>query len=93
MSTLENDPAVPDPKREPKSVEQPDRAYLEALLHGSWTQPPDLSARRLPPEEEATSVQSAGEFDDQGFNDTWNPNPQPYTDRQYVDSGFGDRTE
>jgi hypothetical protein len=67
-----------------------DRAYLEALLHGSWTQPPDLSQRRLAP-----SVDQPSEHDpglDQGFNDTWNPNPKPYTDTHYVDTGFGDRT-
>jgi len=73
-----------------------DRAYLEALLHGSWTQPPDLSERRLPPGTEADQVQLAGGLDpsasDPGFNDTYNPNPTPYSDKTYADSGFGDRS-
>jgi hypothetical protein len=69
-----------------------DRAYLEALLHGSWTQPPDLNARRLP--SDATADPAADKFNlAQSFNDTWNPNPQPYSDRLYADSGFGDRTD
>lgn len=72
-----------------------DRAYLEALLHGSWTQPADLSERRLPPGTQAEPVQLAGELDaaaDPGFNDSYNPNPKPYSDTHYADSGFGDRS-
>jgi hypothetical protein len=69
-----------------------DRAYLEALLHGSWTQPPDLNARRLP--SDATADPGADKFNlAASFNDTGNPNPQPYSDRVYADSGFGDRTD
>jgi len=69
-----------------------DRAYLEALLYGSWTQPPDLNARRLPPGTAADP--GADKFNlAASFNDTGNPNPQPYSDRVYADSGFGDRTD
>jgi hypothetical protein len=78
------DAAVPTPSAE--------RAYLEALLQGSWTEPPDLSLRRLP-QGKAADASSAGldAVADQGFNDTNNPNPRPYSDRTYADSGFGDR--
>jgi hypothetical protein len=78
------DAAVPTPS--------PERAYLEALLQGSWTEPPDLSLRRLP-QRIAADAASAGldAVADQGFNDTNNPNPRPYSDRTYADSGFGDR--
>jgi hypothetical protein len=69
-----------------------DRAYLEALLQGSWTQPPDLNARRLP--SDAAVDPAADKFNlAASFNDTSNPNPQPYSDRVYADSGFGDRTD
>lgn len=71
---------------------EPDRAYLEALLHGSWTQPPDLTARRLPSGTEAAQLPGEPDTIEQGFNDTWNPRPTPYSDRTYADSGFGDRT-
>jgi hypothetical protein len=65
----------------------PDRAHLEALLHGSWTQPPDL---RVLPSDEAEPVRVADEFS-AAFNDSYNPNPKPYHDKTYADSGFGDR--
>jgi hypothetical protein len=79
------DAAVPAPS--------PERAYLEALLQGSWTEPADLSLRRLP-QGTAADAASAGvdAVADQGFNDTNNPNPRPYSDRSYADSGFGDRS-
>ena len=71
-----------------------DRGYLEALLHGSWTQPPELGQRRLPPETQADPLELAGDpsASDPGFNDTYNPNPTPYSDKTYADSGFGDRS-
>lgn len=77
-----------------QAVPVPDeRDYLEALLQGSWTQPPDLTERRLPaeadPAELAGGLASAA---DPGFNDSFNPNPKPYSDKTYADSGFGDRT-
>jgi hypothetical protein len=70
----------------------PERVYLEALLQGSWTEPPDLSLRRLP--QGGAADAASGGLDsvaDQGFNDSNNPNPRPYSDRSYADSGFGDR--
>jgi hypothetical protein len=78
------------------AVAPPDRAYLEALLHGSWTQPPDLNAARQLPGEASDDLETPGEFAGifaAPFNDTDNPHPTPYTDSRYVDSGFGDRTE
>jgi hypothetical protein len=66
-----------------------ERAYLEALLHGSWTQPPDLTVRRLPSETAADPGADKLNLA-QSFNDTWNPNPQPYTDKLYADSNFND---
>jgi hypothetical protein len=69
---------------------EPDRAHLEALLHGSWTQPADLSARAAPSDPEAEPVRVADEFS-AAFNDSYNPNPKPYHDKTYADSGFGDR--
>jgi hypothetical protein len=72
----------------------PDRAYLEALLHGSWTQPPDLNVRGRSGTE-ADVAPSTGEFDTAAgaFNDSFNPNPKPYHDVRYGDSAFGDRTD
>lgn len=67
---------------------EPDRAHLQALLHGSWTQPPDL---RAPPSEEVDPVRVADEFT-AAFNDSTNPNPRPYHDKAYGDSAFGDRS-
>lgn len=67
----------------------PDRAYLEALLYGSWTQPPDLNVRRLPHAQldpAAEQFKVADAFSDQGGTG-------PYHDSIYVDSGFGDRTD
>ena len=71
---------------------EPDRAYLEALLQGSWTLPPDLNARRLPPGTDADTVQLADELG-ASFNDSNNPNPTPYHDKGYGDSAFGDRRD
>jgi hypothetical protein len=72
-----------------------DRAYLEALMNGSWTEPADLSERRLPAETDPRQV--AAGLDqlnavEQGFNDSFNPNPPPYRDKNYSDTGFGDRS-
>jgi hypothetical protein len=65
-----------------------DRAYLEALLYGSWTQPPDLSARRPTADMAAESAASRFNDGDNGyFDDTDNPNPTPYSDEHYADSG------
>ncbi len=72
---------------------EPDRAYLEALLHGSWTQPPDLSAQKPAPGTAADpAAGEVGAVADSGFNDSFNPHPKPYSDRSYADSGFGDRS-
>jgi hypothetical protein len=62
-----------------------DRTYLEALLRGSWTEPPDLTARRLP----AANAESEGyRIAADWFNDSGGSGP--YTDERFVDSGFGD---
>jgi hypothetical protein len=75
--------AVPAPEQ--------DRAYLEALLHGSWTQPPDLNAKRLPPTGAEIGPEGAFKVFGQAFNDSFNPHPTPYHDSNYGDSAFGDR--
>jgi hypothetical protein len=72
-------------------VPEQDRAYLEALLQGSWTQPADLNAAK--PADDQAAAPKADDFKTaQGFNDSNNPHPQPYSDQHYADSGhFGDR--
>lgn len=72
-------------------VPEQDRAYLEALLQGSWTQPADLNATK--PADGRVADPKAGEVNTaQGFNDSYNPHPKPYSDQHYADSGhFGDR--
>lgn len=76
-------PAVPPP---PASDQ--DTGYLRAVLRGSST-----STARLGERDAGVRLAQNGAGFDDGFNDSFNPNPKPYADTHYADSGFGDRSD
>lgn len=68
----------------PTHSEDQDSGYLRAVLRGTSTSTARLGERDA-------GVRLAQ--NDDGFNDSNNPHPQPYSDTHYSDTGFGDRSD